>query len=1087
MSELINVTKRDGTKEPIDINKMSKVLEWASEDLEGVSASQVELNTRIQFYEGITSEDIQKTLIKTSADLITAVNPNYQYMAARLAMFHLRKVAYGEFTPPTLQAHIERMIEKGLYDKDISRQYTEDELTTCDSYISHSRDMLLSYSAVKQLEGKYLVQDRTTKRVYETPQMLYMMVAMVLFMKYPKATRLAYVKKFYDAASTFKISLPTPIMAGVRTPTKQFSSCVLIECGDSLESIKATSNTIVDYISKRAGIGFNIGAIRALGAPIRNGEAVHTGVIPFLKLFQAAVKCCSQGAIRSGSATAFYPIWHLEAESLLVLKNNRGVEDNRVRQLDYGVQLNKLMYQRLIEGGNITLFSPHDVPGLYESFFRNQNAFEDLYVKYEADASIRKKTVKAVDLFTSLMNERASTGRIYIQNVDHCNTHSAFNPELAPIKQSNLCVAPETKILTREGYEIIGDLEGQEVDVWNGKEWSTTTVVKTGVNQKLIKVSTSFNQEIECTPYHKFYVQVGSPRKGGNVVVKQAQDLKHGDKLIKFDLPIIEGTEELSSAYTNGFYSGDGCYYRGKGFVYLYHDKQKLLSKLQNVSNVKTDEKQNRQSVYFEEGTLKEKFFVPLDNYTIESRLQWLAGICDSDGTVARNGDNESLQISNTQLTFIQEIQLMLQTLGVTSTINEAREEGWTDMPLNDGSGENGKYYCQKVYRLLINSNSLFKLSELGFETNRLQWKKRKPNRECERFVTIKSIEDLGRFDDTFCFRESKRNMGMFNGMLTGQCLEITLPTKPVLLKDDSGEVALCTLGAINLGELTDLSEMEELTDLLVRGLDALLTYQDYPNREAKRATLERRPLGIGVINFAYYLAKNGKKYSDGSSLELTHQTFEALQYYALKASANLAKEYSACPAYRDTTYYKGSLPIDTYKKAVDEIVNTPLLLDWTSLRADIDTYGLRNSTLTAMMPSETSSQIANATNGIDPPRGLVTIKSSKDGILKQVVPDIENVKYELLWDMPDNDGYLKLMAVIQKFTDQSISTNTSYDPTKFEGGRVPMSVMLGDLLKAYKYGLKTLYYHNTRDGANDTQEDIVEEESGCAGGACSI
>ena len=756
MSELINVTKRDGTKEPIDINKMSKVLEWASEDLEGVSASQVELNTRIQFYEGITSEDIQKTLIKTSADLITADNPNYQYMAARLAMFHLRKVAYGEFTPPTLQAHIERMIEKGLYDKDISRQYTEDELTTCDSYISHSRDMLLSYSAVKQLEGKYLVQDRTTKRVYETPQMLYMMVAMVLFMKYPKATRLAYVKKFYDAASTFKITLPTPIMAGVRTPTKQFSSCVLIECGDSLESIKATSNTIVDYISKRAGIGFNIGAIRALGAPIRNGEAVHTGVIPFLKLFQAAVKCCSQGAIRSGSATAFYPIWHLEAESLLVLKNNRGVEDNRVRQLDYGVQLNKLMYQRLIEGGNITLFSPHDVPGLYESFFRNQNAFEDLYVKYEADASIRKKTVKAVDLFTSLMNERASTGRIYIQNVDHCNTHSAFNPELAPIKQSNLC-------------------------------------------------------------------------------------------------------------------------------------------------------------------------------------------------------------------------------------------------------------------------------------------------------------------------------------------LEITLPTKPVLLKDESGEVALCTLGAINLGELTDLSEMEELTDLLVRGLDALLTYQDYPNREAKRATLERRPLGIGVINFAYYLAKNGKKYSDGSSLELTHQTFEALQYYALKASANLAKEYSACPAYKDTTYYKGSLPIDTYKKAVDEIVNTPLLLDWTSLRADIDTYGLRNSTLTAMMPSETSSQIANATNGIDPPRGLVTIKSSKDGILKQVVPDIENVKYELLWDMPDNDGYLKLMAVIQKFTDQSISTNTSYDPTKFEGGRVPMSVMLGDLLKAYKYGLKTLYYHNTRDGADDTQEDIVEEESGCAGGACSI
>ena len=752
MSELINVTKRDGTKEPIDINKMSKVLEWASEDLEGVSASQVELNTRIQFYEGITSEDIQKTLIKTSADLITAVNPNYQYMAARLAMFHLRKVAYGEFTPPTLQAHIERMIEKGLYDKDISRQYTEDELTTCDSYISHSRDMLLSYSAVKQLEGKYLVQDRTTKRVYETPQMLYMMVAMVLFMKYPKATRLAYVKKFYDAASTFKITLPTPIMAGVRTPTKQFSSCVLIECGDSLESIKATSNTIVDYISKRAGIGFNIGAIRALGAPIRNGEAVHTGVIPFLKLFQAAVKCCSQGAIRSGSATAFYPIWHLEAESLLVLKNNRGVEDNRVRQLDYGVQLNKLMYQRLIEGGNITLFSPHDVPGLYESFFRNQNAFEDLYVKYEADASIRKKTVKAVDLFTSLMNERASTGRIYIQNVDHCNTHSAFNPELAPIKQSNLC-------------------------------------------------------------------------------------------------------------------------------------------------------------------------------------------------------------------------------------------------------------------------------------------------------------------------------------------LEVLLPTKPLNnINDGKGEISLCTLGAVNLGELEELDDLENLADLLVRGLNEILDFQDYPVTAAEVSTLARRPLGIGVINYAYYLAKNGLKYSDGSANNLTHRTFEALQYYCLKASNNLAREKGICPAYNDTTYAEGILPVDTYKKELDKVCDQGLELDWEKLRRDIGIYGLRNSTLTALMPSETSSQIANATNGIEPPRGLVATKVSREGVLKQVVPSIGEVSYELLWDLPDNKGYLTLAAIMQKFIDQAISTNTSYDPAKFEGGKVPMKTLLNDLLLAYKLGLKTLYYHNTRDGSG---EEVSAD--GCEGGACKI
>ena len=1081
MTTLIKVTKRDGSLEDLDLDKIHKVVDWASEGLD-VSVSQVEINSNVQFYNGISTSEIHQTMVKAAADLISDETPDYQLMAARLSIFGLRKVAYGGFVPPSLKLHAKSMVEQGLYDKSLL-SYFDDDFFELDVYIDHSRDLNFSYAAVKQLEGKYLVQNRVTKQVYETPQMLYMFIAMTLFMNYPLNTRLGYVKRFYDAASTFKISLPTPIMSGVRTPTRQFSSCTLIECGDSLDSINATSSAIVKYISQKAGIGVNVGRIRALGSPVRNNSVVHTGVIPFLKLFQAAVKSCSQGAIRNGSATAFYPFWHLEVENLLVLKNNRGVEDNRVRQLDYGVQLNKMMYQRLIEGGNITLFSPNDVEDLYEAFFADQELFERLYVKYEADESIRKKSVKAIDLFSVLMQERASTGRIYIQNVDHCNTHSAFNPELAPIKQSNLCVAPETKILTREGYEIIGDLEGQEVDVWNGKEWSTTTVVKTGVNQKLIKVSTSFNQEIECTPYHKFYLQVGSPRRGGNVVVKQAQDLKPGDKLIKFDLPIIEGTEELSSAYTNGFFSGDGCYHRGKGLVCLCHDKQKLLSKLQNVSNVRTDEKQNRQSVYFEEGTLKEKFFVPLDNYTIESRLQWLAGICDSDGSVARTGDSESLRISSTQLTFLQEIQLMLQTLGVTSTINESSEEGWNDFPLSDGSGEKGKYYCQKVYRLLINSNSLFKLAELGFETHRLQWKKRKPHRECGRFVTIKSVEDLGRFDDTFCFTESKRNMGMFNGVLTGQCLEVTLPTKPLNnINDGKGEISLCTLGAVNLGELEELDDLENLADLLVRGLNEILDFQDYPVTAAEVSTLARRPLGIGVINYAYYLAKNGLKYSDGSANNLTHRTFEALQYYCLKASNNLAREKGICPAYNDTTYAEGILPIDTYKKELDKVCDQGLELDWEKLRRDIGIYGLRNSTLTALMPSETSSQIANATNGIEPPRGLVATKVSRDGVLKQVVPSIGEVSYELLWDLPDNKGYLTLAAIMQKFIDQAISTNTSYDPAKFEGGKVPMKTLLNDLLLAYKLGLKTLYYHNTRDGSG---EEVSAD--GCEGGACKI
>ena len=753
----IKVTKRDGRLENIDLDKIHRVVTWAAEGLQNVSVSQVELKSHIQFYNGIRTDDIHETIIKAAADLISQDTPDYQYLAARLAIFHLRKIAYGEFEPPHLYDHVKKLTEAGKYDRHIIADYSREEFDELNAYIDHSRDMTFSYAAVKQLEGKYLVQNRVTRQIYETPQFLYILVAMCLFSKYPKETRLDYVKRFYDAVSTFKVSLPTPIMSGVRTPTRQFSSCVLIECDDSLDSINATTSAIVKYVSQRAGIGINAGRIRGLGSEIRGGEAQHTGCIPFFKMFQAAVKSCSQGGVRGGAATLFYPLWHIEAESLLVLKNNRGVEDNRIRQLDYGVQINRLLYTRLIKGGNITLFSPNEVPGLYDAFFADQDEFERLYTQYEQDPNIRKRTLPATELFSTLMQERAGTGRIYIQNVDHCNTHSPFDPRVAPVHQSNLC-------------------------------------------------------------------------------------------------------------------------------------------------------------------------------------------------------------------------------------------------------------------------------------------------------------------------------------------MEIALPTKPLdNINDPNGEIALCTLSAFNLGALNNLDELEELADLTVRALDALLDYQDYPVAAARTATMNRRTLGIGVINYAYYLAKNGVRYSDDSALGLTHRTFEAMQYYLLKASVNLAKEYGACPLFNQTVYSQGKLPIDTYKKDLDAVCNEPLHYDWESLRADIVKYGLRNSTLTALMPSETSSQIANATNGIEPPRGLVTVKASKDGILKQVVPEFETLKdaYETLWQLPGNEGYLKLVGVMQKFVDQSISANTAYDPNKFEGSKVSMKQMLKDLLTAYKYGVKTLYYHNTRDGADDTQTDI--QDDGCAGGACKI
>ncbi|MBV7260902.1 ribonucleoside-diphosphate reductase subunit alpha [Photobacterium sp. WH24] len=749
MNQQLTVTKRDGRKERIDLDKIHRVITWAAEGLENVSVSQVELKSHIQFYDGIKTEDIHETIIKAAADLISEESPDYQYLAARLAIFHLRKKAYGQFEPPTLLDHVSKMVDKGKYDKHLLEDYSAEEMAVMDDYIDHWRDMNFSYAAVKQLEGKYLVQNRVSGEIYESAQFLYIMIAACLFSKYPKDTRLDYIKRFYDAVSLFKVSLPTPIMSGVRTPTRQFSSCVLIECDDSLDSINATASAIVRYVSQRAGIGINAGRIRALGSEIRGGEAFHTGCIPFYKYFQTAVKCCSQGGVRGGAATLFYPIWHREVESLLVLKNNRGVEENRVRHMDYGVQINKLMYTRLIKGETISLFSPSDVPGLYDAFFADQKEFERLYVKYEQDNSIKKQTVKAIDLFSLLMQERASTGRIYIQNVDHCNTHSPFDPAVAPIRQSNLC-------------------------------------------------------------------------------------------------------------------------------------------------------------------------------------------------------------------------------------------------------------------------------------------------------------------------------------------LEIALPTKPLSnVEDENGEIALCTLSAFNLGAIENLDELEEMAELTVRALDALLDYQDYPLPAARRATMNRRTLGVGVINFAYYLAKHGVRYSDGSANNLTHQAFEAIQYYLLKASVGLAKERGACPAFNETTYSKGILPIDTYKKDLDKICGQELRYDWDALRQEIMTHGLRNSTLSALMPSETSSQISNATNGIEPPRGFVSIKASKDGILKQVVPEYNKYKdnYELLWNIGSNDGYLQLVGIMQKFVDQAISANTNYDPSIQPGGKVPMKLLLKDLLTAYKLGVKTLYYHNTRDGASDAQGDVAADD----------
>ena len=749
MSE-IQIKKRNDANEPLDIEKMHKVVFYACEGITGVSASQVEVKSSLQFYNGITSVEIQETLIKSAADLISEETPNYQWVAGRLINYHLRKNVYGQFEPWPLFKTVKHNVDNAYYDADILDKYTEEEWEILDTYTRHERDEVLTYAAMEQWRGKYLVQNRVTGQIFETPQVAYIMIAATLFAEYPKQTRLQYVKDYYDAISNFDISLPTPVMAGVRTPQRQFSSCVLIETADSLDSINATTSSIVKYVSQKAGIGIGAGNIRALGSPIRSGDAYHTGVVPFYKMFQAATRSCSQGGVRNGAATLYYPIWHLEVEDLVVLKNNKGTEDNRVRHMDYGVQFNKLMYERLIAGENITLFSPSDVPGLYEAFFADQDKFKEIYERAERNTRLRKKTIRASDLFSSFMEERKNTGRIYLMNVDHANDHGAFKAESAPVKQSNLC--------------------------------------------------------------------------------------------------------------------------------------------------------------------------------------------------------------------------------------------------------------C-----------------------------------------------------------------------------EINLPTKPLTdFSDPDGEIALCTLSAINWGNIKKPQDFKKPCDLAIRGLDALLTYQNYPVKAAENSTIKRRPLGVGIINLAYFLAKNDTNYSN-PNLELIDQYAEAWSYYLIKASADLAVEQGACPGTNETKYGDGLTPNQTYKQDVDELVPHQERLPWNKLREQLKATGIRNSTLMALMPAETSAQISNATNGIEPPRAFVSVKQSKHGVLRQVVPEFRKLKnkYELLWDQKSPIGYLQIMAVLQKYIDQGISVNTSYNPVHYEDEKIPMSVMLQHLLMFYKYGGKQLYYFNTNDGQGeiDVNIDLPQDE----------
>lgn len=751
---IMDVIKSSGQSQPFEEEKLEKVVFWAVGDLKGVRVDYITRIVKESVYDGMHTSEIHNLVTLAAAQLIGAgpgYHPNYSLVAGRLEIFRARKEAYGQPHYPDLGVHAQKLVDAGVYDAELLEPYDADQLEELNDYIKPERDLQFHYAGSMQMTTKYLIKNRVTGRIFDAPQHAAMLIGMAVYpTRYSGEELVEKVKEFYDTVTKFIGSLPTPVWGGVRTPLRQFSSCVVVEAGDSLPEINAASSVATLYGAARAGLGINAGMIRGEGSAVKNGLAYHTGIVPFLKKFEAAVKSCSQGGIRGASATMFYPIWHQEFEDLVVLKNNKGLELNRVRRLDHAFQVNGYLWNRLKTGDNITLFSPHDVPGLYDAFFENTERWIELYEAAELNPNVPQQRMTAADVFTALMTERTETSRVYIMNVDLVNEHSSFVPEVAPIRQSNLC-------------------------------------------------------------------------------------------------------------------------------------------------------------------------------------------------------------------------------------------------------------------------------------------------------------------------------------------MEVTLPTRPLQTVDDpEGEISLCTLSAVNMGKITTNAQLEKVTRVLVEFLDTLLDYQDYLMPAADNATKRYRPLGIGVTNLANWLAKRDAKYSDGSGNDIFHEFMEAFQYYLIKASVNLAKRFNPAPGFHTTKYSRGQMPIDHHSQGIDDLHKAEYQLDWAALRQSVMRHGMRNCTLSAQMPCESSSQVTNSTNGIEPVRDLVAVKTNADIMISQIVPDYAELKdkYETLWQMPDNRGYLTLCGIQQKFLDQSISTNTNYNPSEFEGGNIPMTVLLADQLFAYNIGIKTMYYQNMADGAGGEEDDVLVDSS---------
>lgn len=1042
------VIKANGSIEKFDLDKLSKWAKYAAKV--GGDWSELALETFTKLPESVLSQDIHQAMIDVcygKQDLV------YSRVAARLETAQLRKNIERKLKINVNKASFKdirnALLKKGVWCKETIPEYSEAQ----EHLFEELKQVDLESWQISQWSDKYLL--KLDDVVVETPVIAAIGIGLGLH---------GDTQDAYDLASDIihsRTNLPTPVLNGIRNGDFNGVSCCVISAGDSVESIEVAQHLAVRMTAKKAGIGVEF-TTRSKGSDVKGGRIKHLGKHPIYKHTDSGVKEFTQET-RGGSATVGFICIDPEVYNIALWKSQRIDIEQRLDRLDYSFIFNDAFLDAVVNRKDWYLFDHNDAKLLYEAFYTASIENYTAMVEALVSSGGKHTKVQALDLIKHILMIRQETGRMYFFNVSRANTHTPF---IDTIKLSNLCVAPETKILTDKGYLAISELEDQDVNVWNGKEWSKTSVIKTGENQKLVTVTTSSNQELTCTEYHKFYVQNDYSR--GSVVEKRTHELKSGDKLIKFDLPIIHGDKELEYAYTNGFYSGDGCFFNGVQRSYLYHEKQELLGYLEDVRNVYVDNKQNRTTV-FHNGNLKDKFYVPLNDYSVDSRLKWFAGLLDSDGSVARNGTNESLQVVSVHIEFLREIQLMLQTLGVNSKINNHAEEGIRKMPLNDGSGNNGEFHCRESWRLLVSSSGLFKLSQLGLETYRLIWDKRLPQRNAEHFVTVKEVIDNGRYDDTYCFNEPKRNMGMFNGILTGQCQEINLPTKPYVNMEslyndvceiNTSETAFCSLGALVPVNIKDDVEYQRVAYTLVKSINKLIVKCPKMTKNHERTMLERMSLGVGITGLAEYLYKNGVDY-DGSeeSLEFVSDLAEKHCFYLYKASQKLSEETGVMVKGVDLNW----LPIDT------KLGKFKPKMDWESIRNKPRV----NSVLIAHMPTESSALASGVTNGLYPPRKRIINKKSRKGIVQFICKDFVEGVNLLAWDI-DNIILSRYYAAVQDWSDQGISADSYVDPRKFDGGKKPLSLLLKEWVAHFRLGNKSMYYVNTYDNDEVSIFDLV-------------